>query len=182
MNQSNSIEKTALITKPPGSISSCGEEPEKDLRGAAANWGDSGRGSIDVNGHSPLTTLLLNGTTDTNIDFHVIVQAKIGAYNMVLYDEIVPIQKNQQIQIPSDVQRAMNLHHKQYEYVTRIYGKAIAMSQDESINGAVERFEERYLAFNEAESYFEVMDNNTKSSVYPHGFTTQQGQTMAMDA
>lgn len=176
---SGSIPAESNIDKYSGDISRSTDRPKKDLHGASIVWSDFGSDIVDAKGNSAITNLLIDGAKDVDIDFHVIVRAKIGPFSKVLIDEIVTVSKNDQMVIPVNVGSATNLHEKQLEYVTRISGLAVAKSPIEEIKGAVIRFEERYLAFNEQGKYFEAMDRSVKENDYPLGFTTQEGNALA---
>lgn len=157
------------------------DKPIKDLHGATIEWSAFGRDFVDTNGLSSITNLRIDGAKDVDIDFRVIVRAKIGVFIKVLFDEVVTVSKNGYMLIPINVGNATDLHEKQLKYVTRIYGLAVAQSPIEEINGAVIRFEERFLAFNDQGKYFETIDKSVKEEDYPLGFTTREGKVMAVN-
>ena len=154
---------------------------EEDLKlgdNSFAVWEYSGYSTVAADGTSRLGSILIHGRDNEDVTIRVKLHAVIGHLTFPFPDFTVNVAKGTDVSRQIDLRPFFNLHPKQLEYTLKIYGYAQLVEEGDGKTKFGMRFDTRFLAFNESENFFELMDFETREELYPYGFTTPEGQQM----
>jgi len=145
--------------------------------GAIADWASEGLEVMDGEGYAANAVLTIHGAEKTTIEASVHLNGRIGPLNKDIINQTFEVPAGEEYSIPIKLDVALDLHEKQLEYTTKILGSITAyhLETGETFTQLVDV---RYLAYNNGDKTFEVLDHETREKLYPYGFTTEEGQAM----
>ncbi len=143
--------------------------------GAFADWNATGYTALDESGRNSIGTLFIQGRENKKINVRVEASAVIGPLDYPIFEFEVSVPANDSLDIPLDFRTAYNLHPKQLEYITRISAKISIIPESGGRPILNQVLSPRYLAYNERGEYWEIMDDQSREELYPHGFTSADG-------
>ncbi len=154
----------------------CGFEEDPMLGdGGFAIWEYAGYSTVDANGQSQLASLLIHGKANHDMAVRVKLYATIGHLTFPIPEFTVNVAKGAAVVRQIDLRPFFNLHPKQLEYTLKIKGEVRVLENDAETKFGMS-LDGRFLAYNEAGDFFELMDFETREELYPYGFTTKEGQ------
>ncbi len=157
------------------------ETPSGLIDGAFAEWQTGGVGSLDPDGTSDLSTLVIFGAESIDLTVHAEIRARFGPYVIHLLDEIVSVPAGGESVLPIDMRPALSLHEKQTAYPTAFRG-AVSVVTGEGARGVKQLIPVRFLA-TPAGAAAELYDSHDRlKETYELGITDDAERERARQA
>jgi hypothetical protein len=141
--------------------------------GVQIDWGKSGsEEAFLANSMSDLATIIIQGSDELDLIMRIDAYATIGGKlrtNLLSTD--VEVSKNQEVQVPIDLEKSFDIHQEQYNYATTISCTIRILSSESKILSDYE-LSPRYLAL-KSNGKYEILDNESTVARYPHGILNE---------